>query len=154
MITNILCKWIKKREVRVGDILAKIDEWIDKHNIIQQFFDKTGIRGVIFIMCAVTGFVVVNAFIERDELMSNWWYLLSPLLGLLAIAGYLLVAGSLMYAFIYLAFNNKIVGAIFIFTLNILIGIGDVCNFIIGGIAGSILRIKIAECKVNKKHKK
>jgi hypothetical protein len=39
------------------------------------------------------------------------------------------------------------------FILNVLIGIGDIQNFIFGGIARSISRIKIAECKLDKKHK-
>lgn len=155
MFRSILCKWTGKKEVRIKDILHKVSDSIEKHTNIEAtltetFAGNSGLFRYMFIVFGFIGIFIVYSLIESGDLISNWWYLASPLFGALFFAIitaiYLIVGGF----FIHLAFANRFVGAIFVFILNIFIGMGDIFNFI----AGSILHIKIAECKLNKKQKK
>jgi hypothetical protein len=155
MFRSILCKWIGKKEVRIEDIFDKVNDSIEKYTNIgatltEIFAGNSGLCRYMFIVFSFIGIFVVNSLIESGNFTSNWWYLASPLFGAILVAIIMVIYLIVFGFFINLAFTNRFVGAIFVFILNIFIGIGDVFDFIFG----SMLHIKIAECKLNKKHNK
>jgi hypothetical protein len=149
MIKSSICKWFNKKEVRIEDILTKIGKPLD--NIAAEPLERhIGLWEMIFIVSSIFGLFVVNVLLDKGVLVSNWWFLASPLFGLIAIAIYSLIVLPLLYLCVYFAFKYQILGKVFGCVLNTLIALGDACNFI----GRKVLHVKVLECNSNKKRVK
>jgi|WetSurMetagenome_2_1015567.scaffolds.fasta_scaffold1016592_1 hypothetical protein len=86
MFNSVLCKWIKKKDINVGDVTDKInntlDEFIDEHTIEKPYTEKDAFFFELVIPSILGGMVVVN-LLFFGIVKSYLWFLLSPVFGLI-----------------------------------------------------------------------